>query len=208
MPHHAISEHTQYVLERDRWEAELALSRQHRDDEPIHKTAAPAQDPPPAPDEYSGPVLVEALGEVIASERRDVREALEKRDREIKLLRRQVRALQDEVDLRLKLADELSACRGEIEELRQRAPSYKSELASLRETVEKQAKLITRLRGQMSQVDYAQRQLEAAQRKDRYEATLTVTQLSAVGSATREVLDRLRAEGVDFEEWAPMGLAS
>jgi hypothetical protein len=198
-----------------RWRAE---NRQHDGGakfitKTIRNARVPAPAPAPAPDDVDGIDAASAAFLKLRVKRTAickgiVREGFRKRDREIEALRRQVCALHDEVELRLKLADELAAARAEIAKLRQRAPNYEAELASLRETTEKQAKQIVRLRGQMCQVDYAQRQLETAQRKDRYEATLTVTQLSAVGSATREVLDRLRAEGVDFEQWVPLGPAS
>jgi hypothetical protein len=68
--------------------------------------------------------------------------------------------------------------------------------------------LITRLRSEASLTNYTLGQLEAAQRKDHREVTLTAVQLTSVGSATREILERLRAEGVDFEQWVPMGPAS
>jgi hypothetical protein len=35
--------------------------------------------------------------------------------------------------------------------------------------------------------------------------TLTSVQLTAFGEQTREVLERLRENGVDFEDWATMG---
>jgi predicted RNase H-like nuclease (RuvC/YqgF family) len=153
-------------------------------------------------------VITEATGEVIASERRDLQAALKKRDDQINLLRRELRTLRTEVDVKLKLAGELAAAQVEIAALRQRAPSFEAELVGLRETVEKQQKMITRLLSQQSQLEFAQKQVEAAQQKDRREVTLTAVQLTAFGQQTRQVLEQLRDAGVDFENWAPMGLAS
>jgi predicted RNase H-like nuclease (RuvC/YqgF family) len=119
------------------------------------------------------------MGQVIASERRDLQAALDKRDREIKLLRRELGMLRTEVALKLNLKAELAAARAEIDELRQRAPSFEVELAGLREKADKQAKLITRLRSGQSQMNYTLGQLETAQRKDRREVTLTVAQASS-----------------------------
>jgi len=81
-------------------------------------------------------------------------------------------------------------------------------LAELKSTIEKQARLITRSRGEQSQLSFAQKELETKQWKDRQEIKLTLTQLSAVAGQTREVLERLHAEGVDFEQWTPVSLAS
>ena len=81
-------------------------------------------------------------------------------------------------------------------------------MASLREENAKQAKLILRLRGQTSQLEFAQKQIETEQTKNRQQVTLTAAQLSTIGGQTRQVLEELRANGIDFEEWTPSGLAS
>ena len=78
-------------------------------------------------------------------------------------------------------------------------------MESLRKQVARQEKVISRLRGEQSQLAYAQQQLDAEQQKGRREVTLTAVQLTAFGEQTREVLQRLRESGVDFEDWAPMG---
>jgi chromosome segregation ATPase len=140
-------------------------------------------------------IMTKVTGEAIGYERKDFHAALAKRDDEIDSLRRQVRALHDEVDLRLKLADELTAARSEIAELQQRAPSFKTELAALQEQVAMQAKLITRLRGQTSGLEFRQKQLDAAQMKSRHEVTMTVAQLTTFGQQTEKILHELYENG-------------
>jgi chromosome segregation ATPase len=131
------------------------------------------------------------------------------RERELESLQRELGTLRNEVELKLNLKSELAAARAEIEDLPQRAPSFESELNGLREQVAKQEKTIRRLRGEQSQLAYAQKQLDAEQQKNRQQVTLTAVQLTAIGGQTREVLERLRENGVDFiEEWSPSGLAS
>jgi chromosome segregation ATPase len=149
-------------------------------------------------------------GEVIGSERKDFQRALDRRDAEIKLLRREVGALRSEVELKLKLKRELAAAQTEIAALRERAPSYESELNGLREELAKQQKIITRLRGEQSQLSFALKQLEAEQRQNHQRLKLTAIELTSVGSATREVLERLQADGFDLiGEVQPLsGLAS
>jgi hypothetical protein len=226
MPSHAVSEHTQYTLERDRWEADLERSRQHPREERERQRAQQVVSAPDADAdgkfviatgedcfghidmriEQSRDVITEAVGEVIGSERGDFQRALARSDAEIQTLKREVASLRSEVDLKLKLKGELAAARAEVEELRQRAPSFKAELASLREKAEKQAKLITRLRGQASVLEHGQSQLEKQQTHQRLE--MTSIEVSSVGSATRAVFQRLRDSGVEFDDWAPSGLAS
>src|SRR5262249_23680402 len=132
------------------------------------------------------------------------------RDRELEGLRCEVGTLRSEIDVKLKLADELAAARGEIKALRQRAPSFESELAGLREQVAKQEKTIRRLRGEQSQLAYAQKQLDAEQQKNRQQVSLTVTQMTAsIGAQTREILHRLQENGFDLGEMeSPSGLIS
>jgi peptidoglycan hydrolase CwlO-like protein len=62
--------------------------------------------------------------------------------------------------LKLNLKSELAAARAEVEELRQWAPSFESELNGLREQVAKQQKIISRLRAEHSVLDYQQKQLD------------------------------------------------
>ena len=60
----------------------------------------------------------------------------------------------------------------------------------------------------MSQVEYGQSQLEQRQRKDHHEMTVTTAQLAVFGQQTTAVLEQLRAEGFEFEQWLPSGPAS
>ena len=154
--------------------------------------------------EHSRVVLEEAVGGVIASERREFHEALRRRDDRIKDLKREVATLRTQVEVELRLASQLAAAKAEIAELRQRAPDLRSEMADLRATAERQQKLITRLRAEASQLNFGLRQMETARQKDRYAATLTSVEITNIGGATREVLERLRAEGVSFEDWSPL----
>jgi hypothetical protein len=121
---------------------------------------------------YEIDVLCEAIGPVIASERRDVK--AEFRDAETALLRREVRALRAEIDSKLNVERELAAARSEIKELPQRAPNFESALAELREQNARQERVIWRLRGEQSTLEYQQRQLAAEQQKDRREVSLVI----------------------------------
>jgi predicted RNase H-like nuclease (RuvC/YqgF family) len=138
---------------------------------------------------------------VIGSERRDFQAALDKRDREIKLLRRELATLRSEVELKLKLKRELAAAQTEIEELRQRAPNFKAELDAARQEIAKQQKLINRLRGAVVQLEFEQAQASK-------EITLTGFRLTTeIGARTREamgeVLEQLRASGFDVVDEMP-----
>jgi predicted RNase H-like nuclease (RuvC/YqgF family) len=97
---------------------------------------------------------------VIGHERRAFQQALDRRDAEIKQLRRELRTLRSEIDTKLNLRAELAAARGEIEQLRRRSPDFKAELDNLRAQVARQEKLISRLRGQATELAYAQKQLD------------------------------------------------
>jgi chromosome segregation ATPase len=130
------------------------------------------------------------LGRKLARLKAEAAEARQQaRERELESLQRELGTLRNEIELKLNLKSELAAARAEIEDLRQRAPSYEAELAGLREKAEKQAKLITRLRSEQSQLAYAQKKLDVEQQKDRREVKLTAVQLTAIGGQTREVLE-------------------
>jgi len=88
----------------------------------------------------------------------------------------------------------------EVEELRQRSPSFQSELAALREKVEKQEKTISRLRGEQSQLAYAQKQLDAEQQKNRHEVSLTAVQMTVFGQRTEKILRELYENGFNVAE--------
>jgi hypothetical protein len=78
--------------------------------------------------------------------------------------------------------------------LRQRSPNFKAELDNLRQQIGRQEKLMTRLRGQASELAYAQQQ-------NNKEITLTGFRLTAeIGEQTREILQRLRESGFDVAE--------
>jgi chromosome segregation ATPase len=146
-------------------------------------------------------IVTEVAGEASGLVRRDFQEALARRDEKIRNLRRELATLRTELGVRLKLAAELTAARSEIEELRQRAPNFKAELARLQEEVAKQQKTIVRLRGQNSILEYQQKRLDAEQQKNRREVSLTVTQMTAsIGAQTREILHRLQENGFDLWE--------
>jgi DNA repair exonuclease SbcCD ATPase subunit len=132
------------------------------------------------------------------------------RERELESLQRELSTLRSEVELKLNLKGELAAARTEVEELRQRAPSFEHQLDGLEKEVAKQEKTIRRLRGEQSQLAYAQKQLDAEQQKNRREVSLTVTQMTAsIGAQTREILHRLQENGFDLGEMeSPSGLIS
>jgi chromosome segregation ATPase len=169
----------------------------------VTKTVEQARVSAPAANDVTADVVIEAVGQVISSERRDFRAALTKRDREIKLLWRELRSLRTEVELKLNLKSELAAARVKVEELRQRAPSFEAELNGLRAQIAKQQKIISRLRAEQSQLAYEQQRNSKA-------VTLTATQVrmtAEIGAQTREALQRLREES-GFELWEPSGLPS
>jgi chromosome segregation ATPase len=169
----------------------------------VTKTVEQARVSAPAANDVTADVMIEAVGQVISSERRDFRAALTKRDREIKLLRRELRSLRTEVELKLNLKSELAAARVKVEELRQRAPSFEAELNGLRAQIAKQQQIISRLRAEQSQLAYEQQQNSKA-------VTLTATQVrmtTEIGAQTREALQRLREES-GFELWEPSDLPS
>jgi chromosome segregation ATPase len=156
--------------------------------------------------EQKGDVILEAVGEALGQlfdkEQASIQAALDKRDHAIQ-------ALRDEVEIKIGLGRKLAKLKAEVEQARQQAPSFKSELESLRKQVVRQEKIISRLRGEQSQLAFAQQQLDAEQQKGRREITLTAVQLTAFGEQTREVLQRLRESGADFfDEWGPSGLSS
>jgi DNA repair exonuclease SbcCD ATPase subunit len=151
------------------------------------------------------------LGRKLARLKAEAAEARQQaRDRELENLQRELGTLRNEIELQLNLKSELAAARAEIEALRQRAPSFESELNGLREQVAKQEKTIRRLRGEASQLAYAQKKLEAEQQKNRQQVSLTVTQMTAsIGAQTREILHRLQENGFDLGEMeSPSGLIS
>jgi chromosome segregation ATPase len=122
------------------------------------------------------------------------------RERELESLQRELGTLRNEIELKLNLKSELAAARTEVEELRQRAPSFKAELEDLREQVAKQKKTISRLRTEHSILEYQQKRLDAEQQKNRQQVSLTVTQMTAFGEQTREILHRLQENGFDLWE--------
>jgi chromosome segregation ATPase len=173
MPY-AVSEATQYRLETAEWEASLERSRQRRHEEPVRpQRTQQTMDAQPASwvewvdariEEKFNVVLDivgEALGKLFDKQHASIQEALDRRDAEIKLLKRELRSMRAEVALKLTLKTELAAAQAEIDELRQRAPSFKSELNGLREEIAKQQKIISRLRGQNSELAFVQKQLDA-----------------------------------------------
>ena len=121
-----------------------------------------------------------------------VQEALDARDAKIQ-------AVRDEIEVKIGLGRKLARAKAEIEQLRERAPSYESELAALREKTERQERLITRLRGQASQLEFGQRKLESERWKDRQQASMTMTKVTVFGEQTTSVLRRLCEEaGIDL----------
>jgi predicted RNase H-like nuclease (RuvC/YqgF family) len=143
-------------------------------------------------------LALDAAGEAIGHERAAFQQALDRQRAEIRLLRRELRTLRDEFDAKLNLKAELAAARGEIEQLRRRSPDFKAELDNLRAQVAKQDKLISRLRGQASELAYAQKQLDAEQRNVKREISVTEITISSIGSRTREILEGLRQDGYDW----------
>jgi predicted nucleic acid-binding Zn-ribbon protein len=107
-------------------------------------------------------------------------------------VRRDLNWLRNHVDANLALSHQISALKSEVARARSQAPDFQSELSDLQEDVEKLQKTAGSLRAQHSTLEFRQRQAE------KEKVTLTAVQLSAVGGATREVLQRLRASGLDL----------
>jgi predicted nucleic acid-binding Zn-ribbon protein len=201
-----------YRREYEQQEAELARQRRQEERERQRSASQVAL----APDDYWAEVdrrieeklnaaietVGKAVGELLDKQHESLQSALDRRDAKIE-------ALHHEIEIKVGLRRRLDRLQSEITAARQQAPDFKAELDGLREKVAKQEKLITRLRGEQSILDYAQKELAAEQRKSRHEISVTAIEVTSIGGATREVLERLRAEGIDFiEEWAPSGLAS
>jgi septal ring factor EnvC (AmiA/AmiB activator) len=109
-------------------------------------------------------------------------------------LRYAIGQLNQRFEVEIGLGKKLARAEREISAARERQPNFESELAFLREENAKQQKLITRLRGQASQHEYALKKLDAAQMKDRRETSLVVTQVTVFGERTASVLRSLCEE--------------
>ena len=120
-----------------------------------------------------------------------VQEALDARDAKIQ-------AVRDEIEVKIGLGRKLARAKAEIEQLRERAPSYESELAALRGQIEKQQKIILRLRGEASHLAYRQQQLDSEQQRNKREISVTAVKVTSIGSTTREILESLRQDGYDW----------
>ena len=193
-----------YKREYGQQEAEIARERMR--EERAHQRTQSQQVAPGSDDfwghvdariEQKGDVILEAVGEALAQlldkQHESIQAALDKRDHAIQ-------ALRDEVEIKIGLERKLARTKAEIEQLRQRAPSYESELDHLREEVAKQQRTISRLRGQASQLEFAQKRLDSEQQKDRREVSLTAVKLTTIGAQTRAALEALRENGFDFWE--------
>src|SRR5262249_3210409 len=77
---------------------------------------------------YSGATIIEALAEVIASERRDFQAALEKRDCEIKALRRELGRLRTELEGAAEAQTRARRGTSRGRGVAQRAPTFESVL--------------------------------------------------------------------------------
>jgi hypothetical protein len=155
------------------------------------RAVVPAPEPAPE-DDFENSFIFEVMAQAIAKLQRDFQAELQQRDREIK-------ALHDRIEVEVGLSRKLARAKAAITELQQRAPDFKVELDALRETVAKQEKLISRLRGEQSQLAFAQKQLDAAQQKERRETSVTMMKVTTFGQQTSEILRHLCQEvGVDL----------
>ena len=147
--------------------------------------------------------LREVVGAAIVSERDDFQEALDKRDREIKSLRREVQMLRDEVGLERGLA----ALKAEVVEARQVQPTYDNQLNDLQSQVEKLQKQTIRVRAEQSTLAYKQQHLSTVEFTHRRATSIKLTN---IGEQTRQVLQRLRENGFDLvdEMRSPSGQVS
>jgi predicted RNase H-like nuclease (RuvC/YqgF family) len=83
------------------------------------------------------------------------------RNHEVESLQRELGTLRNEIELKLSLKSDLAAARTEVEELRQRAPSFEHQLNGLQGHIEKVQKTTLRLRAEHSTLEYQQKQLDA-----------------------------------------------
>ena len=122
-----------------------------------------------------------------------------------------LKGLRDELDIRINLGRQVVKLKAEIAEARRQEPDFRAELDDLRkQTVEQQA-IILKLRGEACQLRYALDQLETEQRQSHQRLKMTAIEVTSVGSATREVLQRLQeVEGFELmgEVGSPSGLVS
>jgi chromosome segregation ATPase len=142
-------------------------------------------------------IVTEVAGEASGLVRQDFQEALARRDEKIRNLRRELATLRTELGVRLKLAAELAAARSEIEEMRQRAPSFKSDLDDLRAEVAKQQKTIVRLRGQNSILEYQQKQLDAKLSQMKRESASPTAVVQFETSSSRITVGNLHPDAAD-----------
>jgi chromosome segregation ATPase len=140
----------------------------------------------------------------LASLKAEVDEARQQaRNHELESLQRELGTLRNEVELKLNLKSELAAARVEVEELRQRAPSFEHQLNGLQGQIEKVQKTTSRLRAEHSILEYQQKQLDAEQQKNRQQVSLTAVRMTAIGAQTRTALEALRENGFDLWEMKP-----
>jgi chromosome segregation ATPase len=117
--------------------------------------------------------------------------------------------LNQRFEVEIGLGKKLARAEREISAARERQPNFEVELVSLREQNANQQKLITRLRGQVSQLEFSQQQLDSEQQHSRQQLKVTSIEVSNVGNATRAALEALRESGVDlWETESPGGLVS
>jgi hypothetical protein len=152
---------------------------------------APAPELPDEDDFHEGNFFFDVLAECIARLQQRFQAALEQRDGAIK-------ALENRLDVEVGLGRKLAQLKDEIAEAQKRQPNFESELAALRAKVERQAKLITKLRGQTSGLEFGQTQLDAQLSKSRRQMAETKTTLTVFGQQTRTVLESLHEAGFDL----------
>jgi chromosome segregation ATPase len=156
--------------------------------------------------EQSGEAILKTVGaaldKVIDNLHGSVQVALDRRDDAIEEVRR-------ELEIKLGLGRKLASFKEELAEARQQAPSFKSELEALRAQVARQEKLISRLRGQATELAYAQKLLDADQQKNEREISVTAVQVTAFGQRTEKILRELYESGFNVVEemQSPSGLS-
>jgi hypothetical protein len=157
----------------------------------------------PESDEEAGifNVVEDVMGMAVARLQHEFEAALAKRDAEIQQLNQRF-------EIELALSKKLARVQREIDQARQRQPNFESELTSLREENAKQQKLISRLRGRLSQLEFQQKKLESEQQHGRQQLKVTSVELTNVSGVTRTVLERLQEEGIDLGTDCLTGLPS
>jgi chromosome segregation ATPase len=188
-----------YRREYDEQQEEFA--RQRRQEERRQRTQVTT-----SPDDYWNEVdaridaklgrvieALEAFSEACVGQLENLQAKLAGQDREIQQLNKRF-------EVEISLARKLSKVQREFDQARQQQPNFRSELDALKVTIEQQEKTIVRLRSRATQLEFAQKQSDAARWKDRREMSVTEMRVTKFGQQTEKILRELYENGFDVVE--------